>query len=196
MSVAAAPPKSASVALVVLVAVFSVNYMDRQILAILIEPIRHDLHLTDTQAGLLYGLAFAVFYSVLGIPLARWADRSNRVHLIVGSVGVFGVMTAVCGAAGSFAHLLLARIGVAAGEAGTNPASHSLIADLFPLHRRSTAMSILGSFRETLRFGCCSVTPTLRKATGQLWSRNHDFAGFSRRTRRRADSNRCYTRHA
>lgn len=134
--------KSASAALVVLVAVFSVNYMDRQILAILIEPIRHDLHLSDAEAGVLYGLAFAVFYSMLGIPLARWADRSNRVQLIVGSVGVFGVMTAACGLATSFLHLLLARIGVASGEAGTNPASHSLIADLFPLHRRSTAMSV------------------------------------------------------
>lgn len=135
-------PGIASAGLGVLVAVFAVNYMDRQILAILIEPIRHDLGLTDAQAGLLYGLAFAVFFSALGIPLARWADRSDRVRLIVGCVAVFGLMTAICGAAAGFVHLLLARIGVATGEAGTHPASQSLIADLYPLERRSTAMSV------------------------------------------------------
>ncbi|HMN45520.1 MAG TPA: MFS transporter [Povalibacter sp.] len=116
--------------------------MDRQILAILIEPIQRDLNLGDGQAGLLYGLAFAVFYSVLGIPIARWADRSDRTRIIVGSTALFSVMTVACGMATGFVPLLLARIGVAIGEAGTGPPSHAIIADLYPVERRSTAMSV------------------------------------------------------
>lgn len=116
--------------------------MDRQILAILIEPIQRDLQLSDGQAGMLYGLAFAVFYSVLGIPIARWADRSDRRRIIVGSAALFSVMTAACGMAAGFVPLLLARIGVAIGEAGTGPPSHAIIADLYPVERRSTAMAV------------------------------------------------------
>ena len=132
----------ASGILAILGAVFAVNYMDRQILALLIEPIRYDLHLSDTQAGTLYGFAFALFYSTLGIPIASLADRSSRVRIIAGSLALFSVMTAVCGMAVSFWQLLLARVGVAVGEAGTNPPSHSIIADLYPVERRSTAMAL------------------------------------------------------
>ena len=121
---------------------FALNFMDRQILAVLAEPIKRDLALSDTQLGLLYGLAFAVFYSTLGIPLARLADRFDRARILTWSVALFSLMTALCGVAASYWQLLLARIGVGVGEAGTNPPSHSMIADLYPVDRRSTAMAI------------------------------------------------------
>lgn len=128
--------------LAILLLVFAVNFMDRQLLAILIEPIRKELAFSDTAAGLLYGFTFVVFYTVLGIPIARAADRSNRSRIILWSLALFSAMTAACALAGSYWHLLLARIGVGVGEAGTNPASHSIIADLYPLERRATAMGI------------------------------------------------------
>jgi predicted MFS family arabinose efflux permease len=128
--------------LVLLLAVFAVNFMDRQIVAIVSEPIRLEFGLSDAQIGLLYGLAFAVVYSAAGIPIARWADRVNRAHIINGSLIVFSVMTMACGLAGSYAHLLAARIGVAMGEGGTNPSSHSLIADLYSEAQRGTAMAV------------------------------------------------------
>jgi predicted MFS family arabinose efflux permease len=137
-----APPLSGrKVTLAILLAVFAVNFMDRQILAILLEPIKRDLDLSDTQLGMLYGFAFAVVYSTVGIPIARWADRANRAHIITGSLALFSLMTALCGLAMSYWQLLLARIGVGIGEGGTNPASHSIIADLYPVDRRSTAMA-------------------------------------------------------
>lgn len=128
--------------LAILLLVFAVNFMDRQLLAILIEPIRQELGFSDAAAGLLYGFTFVVFYTLLGIPIARAADRSNRSRIIIVSLALFSAMTAVCAWAGSYWHLLLARIGVGVGEAGTNPASHSIIADLYPLARRGTAMGI------------------------------------------------------
>ncbi len=128
--------------LAILVAVFAANYMDRQILAILIEPIRQDLRMSDTQAALLYGFAFALFYSLLGIPIARLADRSSRVRILAGSAALFGTMTLACGFAASYWQLLATRIGVAVGEAGTTPPSQSLIADLYPLQRLTTAMAV------------------------------------------------------
>ncbi len=135
-------PAGRRYALAVLLAVFALNFMDRQILAILIQPIKEDLRLSDAQLGLLSGFAFALLYTSLGIPLAQWADRGNRSRIITWSLAVFSGMTVVCGLAANFWHLLLARIGVGVGEAGTNPASHSLIADLYPLSRRSTAMAV------------------------------------------------------
>ena len=126
----------------ILMIVFAINFMDRQLLAMLIEPIKKDLQLSDGSVGLLYGFTFTVFYSAFGIPIARLADRSNRVRIIAHSVLLFSLMTALCGAAGTYLQLLLARIGVGIGEAGTGPPSHSIIADLYPVGRRSTAMSI------------------------------------------------------
>ncbi len=128
--------------LAMLLLVFAVSFMDRQLLAILIEPIRQELAFSDTAAGFLYGFTFVVFYTVLGIPIARVADRSSRSRIIIWSLGLFSAMTAVCAWAGSYWYLLLARVGVAVGEAGTGPASHSIIADLYPLERRSFAMAI------------------------------------------------------
>src|SRR5689334_15258492 len=115
--------------LAVLLLGYLVNSLDRSILSLLIEPIRKEFGLSDTQLGVLSGLAFALFYSALAIPVATLADRWNRRNVLALSVLLWTLMTAVCGLAGSFAALLIARIGVAIGEAGCNPASHSLLAD-------------------------------------------------------------------
>jgi MFS family permease len=118
------------------------SFMDRQILAILLEPIKSDLKLTDTQLGLLSGLVFAIFYATLGLPIARLADRTSRRNIVAISLAVWSVMTAMCGLAQNFTHLILARIGVGVGEAGSGPPSQSIIADLYPPEKRASAMAI------------------------------------------------------
>lgn len=125
-----------------LLAVFACNFMDRQILGVLMPAIKGELGVSDTLLGLLAGPAFAVFYTTLGVPLAVLADRGSRTRLIAASLAVFSVMTAVSGLAATFWQLLLARIGVGFGEAGTNPASHSMIADLYAPRERATAMAV------------------------------------------------------
>ncbi|MDB2668252.1 MFS transporter [Alphaproteobacteria bacterium] len=129
-------------ALFILVVVYTFSFIDRQILSILIEPIKNDLGLSDTQMGLLTGFAFAAFYATLGIPIARFADRSNRRNLIVASLGVWSLFTALSGLALNFWHLLAARIGVGIGEAGCSPSAHSIISDLYPAEQRATALGI------------------------------------------------------
>lgn len=118
------------------------SFMDRQILAILLEPIKKDLSLSDTQLGLLSGLVFAIFYATLGVPIARVADRANRRNIIAASLAIWSVMTALCGLAQNFLQLLLLRIGVGVGEAGAGPPSQSIIADLYPPEKRASAMAI------------------------------------------------------
>lgn len=118
------------------------SYMDRQILAILLELIKADLKLSDTQLGLLAGFAFAIFYAGLGIPVARYADKANRRNIIAVSLALWSLMTALCGLAQNFVQLLAARIGVGVGEAGSSPPSHSIIADLYPIEKRASAMAI------------------------------------------------------
>lgn len=118
------------------------SYMDRQILAILLELIKSDLKLSDTQLGLLAGFAFAIFYAGLGIPVARYADKANRRNIIAVSLALWSLMTALCGLAQNFVQLLAARIGVGIGEAGSSPPSHSIIADLYPIEKRASAMAI------------------------------------------------------
>lgn len=135
-------PRYRNYALGVLFLGYVVNFVDRSILSILLEPIKHDLLLNDTQLGLLGGLAFAVFYTTLGIPIAALADRSNRVRILSIAMIVWSAMTALCGFAQNFLMLLLARIGVGVGEAGASPPSHSLISDYFPVETRATALSI------------------------------------------------------
>jgi predicted MFS family arabinose efflux permease len=125
-----------------LVVVYAFNFLDRQIVTILAEPIKNDLGLNDTQIGLMTGLAFALFYTILGIPLARLADRSNRVSIITGALVVWSGMTALCGMAQNFTQMLAARIGVGVGEAGCSPPAHSLIADYYPANQRASALSI------------------------------------------------------
>jgi predicted MFS family arabinose efflux permease len=129
-------------ALGVLVVVYTFNFIDRQILSILLEPIKSELGLTDSQLGLLTGFAFAAFYATLGIPIARLADRSNRRNLIAIALAIWSGMTALSGVAQNFWHLLAARIGVGVGEAGCSPPAHSMIADFYPVERRATALGI------------------------------------------------------
>lgn len=118
------------------------NSIDRSILGILLPPIQQEFALNYTQLGVLGGLAFALFYATLGIPLAALADRTSRKWVLTGCIVVWSGMTALCGLATNFAQLLAARIGTASGEAGGSPPSHSLISDYFPLERRGTALSI------------------------------------------------------
>ncbi len=129
-------------ALLLLLVVYTFNFIDRQILTILMEPIKADLGLSDSALGLITGFAFALFYATLGIPIARYADGSNRRNLIAIALSVWSLMTALCGIAQNFWHLLIARIGVAVGEAGCSPPSHSIIADYFPPEKRATALGI------------------------------------------------------
>ena len=135
-------PKYRNYALAVLFLGYVVNFIDRSILNILLEPIKTDLDLSDSQLGLLGGLAFAIFYTTMGIPIASLADRWNRVKILSISILIWSGMTALCGLASNFTMLLLARIGVGVGEAGASPPSHSLISDYFPIETRATALSI------------------------------------------------------
>ncbi len=135
-------PRYRQYVLGILLVVYVFNFIDRQILSILLEPIRQDLKLSDTQLGFLSGVAFAIFYATLGIPIARLADHSSRVNVISWSLAAWSVMTAVCGLAANFWQLMLGRIGVAVGEAGASPASHSLISDYFVPETRASAMGI------------------------------------------------------
>jgi MFS family permease len=129
-------------ALALLVVVYVFNFIDRTILTILLEDIRTELDLSDTALGFLSGIAFALFYSTLGVPIARWADRGLRTTIIALACFIWSAMTAVTGLARNFGDLALARIGVGIGEAGCSPPAHSLIADYFPVERRGTALAI------------------------------------------------------
>ena len=126
-----------------LLIVYIFNFIDRQIVNILAEPIARDLKLSDTQIGLMTGIAFALLYTVLGLPIARYSDRpsTNRIKLIAVSLTIWSAMTALCGFAQNFVQLLLARVGVGVGEAGCTPAAHSLIADIVPKERRASALA-------------------------------------------------------
>ena len=126
-----------------LLIVYIFNFIDRQIVNILAEPIARDLNLSDTQIGLMTGIAFALLYTVLGLPIARYSDRptTNRIRLIAISLTIWSAMTALCGMAQNFVQLLLARVGVGVGEAGCTPAAHSLIADIVPKERRASALA-------------------------------------------------------
>ncbi len=135
-------PNYRKYALGILLVGYIINFIDRSILSLLLEPIKIDLVLTDSQLGFLGGLAFAVFYTFLGIPIAALADRRSRVKILAISMVIWSAMTAICGLANNFLTLLLARIGVGIGEAGASPPSHSLISDYFPIETRATALSI------------------------------------------------------
>ena len=128
--------------LAVLTTVYVFNFIDRQLLVILQEPIKKELGLSDTQLGLLTGFAFALFYVICGIPIARWADKGVRQRIIALALTVWSLMTALCGLAGNYAHLMLARIGVGVGEAGGSPPAHSMISDIFAPNNRALALSI------------------------------------------------------
>jgi MFS family permease len=125
-----------------LLLVYVFNFVDRQILSILAAPIQRDLNLSDGQFGLLGGVAFAVLYSTLGVPLALLADRTSRSWVITVSLALWSAFTAICGFAQGFWHLFLARLGVGIGEAGGVAPSYAIIGDYFPEHRRAFALSI------------------------------------------------------
>ncbi|NVJ97429.1 MAG: MFS transporter [Alphaproteobacteria bacterium] len=129
-------------ALFILTIVYAFNFIDRQILVILQEAIKKDLGLSDTQLGLLSGFSFAIFYTVLGLPIARLADRHNRRTIIAIALTVWSGMTALSGMAQNYIQLLLARMGVGVGEAGGSPPAHSMISDMFAANRRSTALAV------------------------------------------------------
>lgn len=131
-----------STVLGVLLLVYTSNFIDRTILGTLGQAVKDDLRITDTQLGLLQGFAFAVLYTVLGIPLARLAERRNRVAIISTCIVIWSGFTALCGLAQSYTQLLLYRIGVGIGEAGCSPPAHSLITDYFPAERRASALSV------------------------------------------------------
>ena len=135
-------PGYANYVLAVLLLVYVMNFVDRQVLAILLEDIKADLQVSDTALGLLSGLAFALFYTLAGIPIARWADRGSRRLIVSLGLTLWSGMTALSGLTQNFAQLALARVGVGVGEAAGSPPSHSLISDYFPPERRATALSI------------------------------------------------------
>lgn len=128
--------------LAVLFLVSTSNFFDRNVIAVLLEQIKHEFQVSDTMLGLLSGLCFAVFYAVAGMPIARWADRGNRRTIIALALTVWSVMTIFCGLAQTFWQLALARVGVGAGESGAIPPAHSLIADYFPPEQRATAIAV------------------------------------------------------
>lgn len=129
-------------AMLFLVALF--NYIDRSIISILQEPLKADLKLSDTELGALTGLSFALMYTTMALPIARLADVWNRKRLIAGALAIWSAATAACGLANNFATLVALRMGVAFGEAGCVPASHSMIADYYPLRQRATALALWG----------------------------------------------------
>ncbi|HVJ52889.1 MAG TPA: MFS transporter [Aliidongia sp.] len=128
----------------VLVVAYTFSFIDRQILSLLVGPIKRDLAINDTEMSLLQGIAFALFYSFLGLPIGRLVDRSRRVTIVAAGVFVWSLMTACCGVARSFVQLFLARIGVGVGEASLSPAAYSMISDFFPPRRMGLALGAYG----------------------------------------------------
>lgn len=138
------PPVSAAYrryALWLLLLIYVVNFIDRQVINILAEPIKNDLHLADWQLGMLSGFAFGIVYTILGFPLARAADRHHRGYIIASCLAAWSAFTGVCGLAQNFTQLVAARAGVGIGEAGCTPTSHALIADYTPKEKRASALA-------------------------------------------------------
>ncbi len=132
-------------AVIVLFIAYTLSFVDRTILSLLVEPLRRDLHISDTQISLLQGLAFAIFYTTVGLPIAVWADRGSRRTIVAAGIFVWSLMTAACGLATTFWRLFAARLGVGVGEAALSPATYSLIADLFPENQRGRALGVFAS---------------------------------------------------
>ena len=137
------PSKNAAwYAAVVLMLCYTLSYLDRQILSLLVGPIKADLKISDTLVGLLQGFPFALFYAVMGLPLGRLADSTNRRNLISICIAFWSIFTSMCAAARSYATLSFARMGVGIGEAGLNPAAFSMLSDYFPKERLGAALSV------------------------------------------------------
>jgi MFS family permease len=135
-------PRYAWYVVVVLFIAYTSSFIDRIIMSLLVEPIKRDLMLSDTQFSLLHGFAFAIFYTFMGLPLGRLADRANRRRIISWGVFLWSLMTAFCGVAKSFTHLFLMRVGVGVGEAALSPAAYSIISDYFPREKRGVPISM------------------------------------------------------
>jgi len=129
-------------ALGVLFIVYALNFVDRQVVIILAESIKRDLHIADWQIGIMSGFAFAILYTFLGLPIARFAERANRPRIIAAAIAIWSLFTMLCGAAQSFLYMVAARVGVGIGEAGCTPPAISLIADYYPRERRAGAISV------------------------------------------------------
>jgi len=138
------PARSAWYAVAVLTVAYILSFIDRQILSLLVVPIRRDLHISDTQMSLLMGLSFAVFYSFFGIPLGRLADSRSRRNIITCGILAWSFCTAGCGVASSYVRLFLMRVGVGVGEAALSPPAYSMVSDYFAAHRRAFALSVYG----------------------------------------------------
>jgi len=141
-SAAHSPSPYAWYVLALLTLTYVFNFIDRQILAMLMEPIKQEFGVSDTAMGFLSGFAFVFFYTIAGIPVARWADRGSRKTIITLALAIWSAMTAACGLARNFVELAMLRVGVGIGEAGGSPPAHALIADYFPPRLRATALSL------------------------------------------------------
>ena len=155
-------------ALGLLTVTYVFNFLDRQLLAILVEPIKAEFGASDTAMGLLYGFAFALFYATLAIPVAALADRSVRRNILAYAAALWSLMTVLCGFAGGFWQLLVVRIGVAVGEAGGVPPSQSMVVDYYEPDKRATAMAIFSSATDRL---CRSEPCRTWSSTRRLHSR-------------------------
>jgi len=163
-----APRAGYTLAILYLACVFS--YVDRQLIALLAPSIQAELHLSDTQLGFVSGTAFAVLYVLIGVPLAQLSDRVNRVRMLGAALAVWSAMTALCGATTSFVQMALARVGVAVGEAGGYPSSLSIISDLYPPERRSSANAIFLSGTTAGALVSLVVGGMLNELVGWRWT--------------------------
>lgn len=124
---------------------YTLSFMDRYVMNLLMESVKHDMHLSDTQVSLLAGASFALFYALMGIPLGRLSDKTSRVKLISSGIAIWSLMTATCGLAKNYFQLMTARVGVGVGEAALSPSAYSLLSDLFPKRLLATAIGIYSS---------------------------------------------------
>ena len=118
------------------------SFLDRQILGLLVGPIKRDMHLTDTEVSLLMGLSFALFYTVFGVIIGRFADRTNRRNIIMAGIALWSLLTALCAGVKNYSQFFVARMGVGVGEATLSPSAYSMIADYFPKRKLATALSV------------------------------------------------------
>ncbi|MEL7367384.1 MAG: MFS transporter [Myxococcota bacterium] len=162
--------RSSWLAIILLAAVNLINYMDRTVLYVLLPAIKRDLALSDTELGVLTGLAFALFYAAFGIPIALWADRSIRRNIVAVVLALWSVMTALTGLATTFTQLALARIGVGVCESGCIPSSHSMISDIVPVERRASALGVFSAGGAAGAILGLSIGGVLSASWGWRWT--------------------------